>query len=204
MKFKAELHSRNRYTLPKDCVIEKTITLTGEEFDAFSNDLLKARDFIRENRSSMYLDDEGAHHCLLVMGEGHKDGILVESEGREFAAYAGHVPDAQALLTASRYPSLAEFTGKLVTMADHIAAAAANIKPGETRAVVSMDELEGIAGFDVAYNDAIQSALEEMLYDRTDIPEWEIDKNEFILYPAPAIADPGQAAEPEAGQTIGM
>ncbi len=204
MKFKAELHSRNRYTLPKDCVIEITITLPGDEFEDFSNDLLKARDFIRENRSSMYLDGEGAHHCLLVMGEGHKDGVLVESEGRNFAAYAGHVPDAKALLTANRYPSLAEFTGKLVTMADHIAAAAANIKPGETRTVVSMDELESIAGFDVVYNTAIVSALQGMMNDRPEIADWEIDKNEFILYPAPAMAGPGQAAEPEPGQTIGM
>ena len=33
----------------------------------------------------MYVDTEGVSHCLLVLGEGSDDGILVESEGSSYA-----------------------------------------------------------------------------------------------------------------------
>lgn len=44
----------------------------------------------------MYCKD-GVNHCLLVFGENHSDGILVRSEGSNYARYSAHIPNARQL-----------------------------------------------------------------------------------------------------------
>lgn len=51
---------------------------------------------ILENKDIMCEDKEGVYHCLLVTGEGKRDGVLVESKGYDYARYASYVSDAAA------------------------------------------------------------------------------------------------------------
>ena len=69
-------------------VIEKTIILTDENYKDFASDLFEDRDFIKENIDLMYQDRENKWHCILVTTADKKSGILVESEGYEYARYA--------------------------------------------------------------------------------------------------------------------
>lgn len=72
-------------------VIEKTIELEKAEFENFANDLFADKDFIKENVELMHVDKNGIRHCILVKARGETGGILVESEGYEYARYAAYL-----------------------------------------------------------------------------------------------------------------
>lgn len=84
LKTKAIFHRKVDDFEPKNCVIEKIISLSTHDFDAFSKNMLTDYDFIKDNIDLQYCDNNGVFHCLLVVGEDRKDGILVESEGSSY------------------------------------------------------------------------------------------------------------------------
>ena len=82
---------------PSECEIEKVIHLSDSEFARFQQTLLDNYDFLRENAELMRVED-GVTHCLLVVGESFEDGILVNSEGSDYARYAAYFPNAKSFL----------------------------------------------------------------------------------------------------------
>lgn len=82
---------------PSECEIEKVIHLSDSEFARFQQTLLDNYDFLRENADLMRVED-GVTHCLLVVGESFEDGILVNSEGSDYARYAAYFPNAKSYL----------------------------------------------------------------------------------------------------------
>jgi len=85
-----ELKQMNHAAAFMKVILEKVIELEPERFQTFSQCLLDEQDFIRENISLMYMEADGTCHCLLVKEKGASDGILVESEGYEYARYAAY------------------------------------------------------------------------------------------------------------------
>ena len=61
--------------------VEKKVCLPAGEFEEFLKNPLGDMPCIVENIDLMQEDQEGIYHCLLVTGEGRRDGVLVESEG---------------------------------------------------------------------------------------------------------------------------
>lgn len=88
------------------CVIEKTVELTEKEYNHFYHNLLEDYSFIAENSDCMYQDNNGVRHCILVLGKGITDGILVEAEGYGYARYSAFLPGARLLIEHEQYPSL--------------------------------------------------------------------------------------------------
>ena len=82
---------------PSECEIEKVIHLSDSDFARFQQTLLDNYDFLRENADIMRVED-GVTHCLLVVGESFEDGILVNSEGSDYARYAAYFPNAKSYL----------------------------------------------------------------------------------------------------------
>ena len=82
---------------PSECEIERVIRLTDSEFTMFQQTLLADYDFLHENADLMRVEN-GVTHCLLVVGETFKDGILVNSEGSSYARYAAYFPNAKSFL----------------------------------------------------------------------------------------------------------
>lgn len=84
----------------RDCMIEKIVILPDEEYEYFLNHMLYDYKFIAENTDLMYAehldDDTWISHCLLVMGENSDDGMLVESEGADYARYAAYQAGAKS------------------------------------------------------------------------------------------------------------
>jgi hypothetical protein len=183
--FQAEMKYKFRYTTPRSCVIEKVVQLAEWEFDAFSADMLKHWDFIRDNREHMFSELRGVAHCLLVTGDGHKDGVLVNSEGYNYARYACHIPDAQALLTASRYPSLTTLNEKLSAFVEYLANEyLPQIEKGDRVELPIFDEAEAY-GVDISGSDILRETVIDMLGERLaehDL-DMELDKDELILTP---------------------
>ena len=173
----------------ENCVAEKVIRLSGFEFDRFSKNLLQDWHFIRDNQFDTSRDKEGRTRCLLVIGEGRRDGILVNSEGSDYARYSAFLPNAEDMLTVGRYPALAELNRKLTAAVDYIAETAGTANP-EGRGVFNLDDDGFTFGIDLMTNAALRNTVLNMLDQRPEIKDWELDKNELIVYRAqePALA----------------
>ena len=75
---------------PREVEIAKVIELTYEDFKEFKSDLLRDRLFIQEHTDLCKWTEE-LITALLVKAEGSKDedGIIVETEGANYARYTG-------------------------------------------------------------------------------------------------------------------
>ena len=96
------IFERKPYFCFTDFVVEGAVTVPESVFSDLLVHPMVDRDFIAKHIPLMYMDRNDIRHCLLVMGEGRVDGLLVESQGYEYARYAAYVPEA----TGIRYPSL--------------------------------------------------------------------------------------------------
>ena len=75
----------------ENCVIEKVIELSNEDFTKFTEDFFEDKEFITENIDLMYTDENSIWHTIMVVTEGNDIGILVESEGYDYARYTAVV-----------------------------------------------------------------------------------------------------------------
>ena len=66
----------------RDVVIETVTRLPKEEYEQFLSSPCDSYEFIEKNSKSMLMDEKnGVFYCMLVTGEGYRDGVLVEAEG---------------------------------------------------------------------------------------------------------------------------
>lgn len=91
-----------------ECVVEKTVELPERDYRYFKGNLFDSEPFITENRDWMGVDENYVAHCLLVLGQGQSEGILVNSEGYDYARYASLVPGARELSAAQQRQEIAE------------------------------------------------------------------------------------------------
>lgn len=84
----------------RDCVIENIVELPATEYTHFRSNLIRDADFIAENKNRMYQDENGIQHCLLVLGENSTEGVLIQSEGYDYARYASLLPGARDFVNA--------------------------------------------------------------------------------------------------------
>jgi hypothetical protein len=75
-----------------EAFIEAVVILPEQRFKAFSRGLLKDEDFIKDHKESMYMDEKGVRHSLLILGDQSDDGFLVESQGYDYARYVAWLP----------------------------------------------------------------------------------------------------------------
>ena len=151
-------------------VIEKTITVSSESFLSFLQKPLRDQTFIEDNNEIMYQDEHGVNHCLLVMGEGMSEGVLVESEGYNYARYAAYVPEATAL----RYPSLARMNQQLANAIDFIIADG-TAQTTEGNWILTFEELEKNTGLCLDGKPFLQELLGDMLCDRAEVADLSIE-----------------------------
>ena len=60
---RAAFYFKHKFIYTENCVVEKTIQLSGEQFDYFSANLLKDYDFIKDNKSLMRFGENDTFHC---------------------------------------------------------------------------------------------------------------------------------------------
>ncbi|MCL2532096.1 MAG: DUF6329 domain-containing protein [Oscillospiraceae bacterium] len=98
MELNAIFHRKQPEFEPQRCVVAKIVELCSADFQEFRSGMMHDWDFIAENIPLMGFDENGTRHCMLVLGEGCDDGILVDSQGYDYARYASFVPGARELL----------------------------------------------------------------------------------------------------------
>ena len=117
-----------------------------------------------ENKDLMCQDKEGVYHCLLVTGEGRKDGVLVEAEGYDYARYASYVPDAAAL----EYDSLSEFGAEMSRLANRmILEGTSDTRDGNW--VFYLNQIQEGCDFSFSENPALTELLADMLVERPEV-----------------------------------
>ena len=77
--------------------VEKVIELTQQQYQHFSSHLLEDMPFIAANRELAGQDAQGVTRCLLVTTRNIRGGVLVNSEGHNYARYAAEVRDKLVL-----------------------------------------------------------------------------------------------------------
>ena len=98
MILKADFRCKQVAPEVEACVVEKVVELSTVEFDQFCRSMLEKYPFIREARALLHYDD-GMRHGFLVLGVGRNDGILVDTQGADYARYSAFIPNARSLLT---------------------------------------------------------------------------------------------------------
>ena len=113
----AVFERKEPYLKSSKCVVEKVIELSKEVYEQFNKEKLDYYTFIEENKELMYEDEQGMH-CILILGEGMEDGILIESEGASYARYAAVLPNARTLWNMDQHPELKTHNANAIRMVE--------------------------------------------------------------------------------------
>ena len=139
MIIKADLKCKQTdFNLPK-CSIEKAVHLTAAEFTAFVSEPLGYYDFLRDFNAERHEYRTDSIPCLLLTGEGHTDGFIIDTQGYDYARYTAHIPNAEQLSVAVRYPSLENAAHETALAADTAVRKA--VESGDKEYGVNIDEV---------------------------------------------------------------
>jgi len=153
----------------QNCVIEGIELMNGDEFEEFSSNLLEDRDFIIERKEEMYRDSIGLIHGLVVLNMESGDGILIDSQGHNYARYTAFMPNIKPYIE-ERISIVAE---------QIIKEAAENSSNGSW--LIYFDEIEENHGLIVKENNGIGTMLLDELHRREEIAEIEIEDECFDI-----------------------
>ena len=156
MKIKANFLYKPGNFQMDDCQIEKVLKLSYGEFSELKVIPLKDQPFVRENKSCMF-SDGSVMHCLLALGEGCNDGILIQSCGYDYPRYAAYIPGMRDILNA-----------EMDCAAVHIVQdAAEHTRDGNW--CVSFDTLKEQTGLNVQAGNGLDEMLLEKLAKREEV-----------------------------------
>lgn len=169
LKLQAILERKASDYPASDCVIEKIVELPEAEYKYFKSAPIRDMSFIAENTDRMYRDENGVLQCLLVMGEGSSDGVLIEAEGYNYARYSSYMPGAREFVTA-----------RLNNLADQI------IKEGTQSTSngswsIYFDELQERYHVPVSESNGVGSMLLKILEARPEMAEIEPMEDGFDM-----------------------
>ena len=99
MKFKANFVEKPVNFQMDDCQIEKVVELPHDDFCRLKITPLADQPFLAENKDCMFHMD-GVIHCLLALGQGSNDGVLIDAEGYNYPRIAAYVPGMRDIANA--------------------------------------------------------------------------------------------------------
>ena len=92
MKVRFERKANKEQLLPQDeFVIEKVVEITHKKFGKYLEKTLDDYDFIEANKDLMYVDNNNVWHCIFVTVKELDFGILIQSEGYNWARYSAYL-----------------------------------------------------------------------------------------------------------------
>lgn len=97
MRLHAELRRKQSEIQDENCIVTDIIELPESEYASLYQNLLRERDYLAE-RANMESFIDGQRCCVLVLGEGQEDGILVDSQGSSYARRSAFIPEARTLV----------------------------------------------------------------------------------------------------------
>ena len=97
MLINAQLRSKQEEIQPVRCDVACIVELSNAEFYDFQFNPLADHDFIKEHLHDLKTGEFHAIPCMLVLGEGVDDGILVDPQGYDYARYTAYIRMARQL-----------------------------------------------------------------------------------------------------------
>lgn len=82
---------------PQECTVEKVIEVSSDEFRHFIDCPTLRNYYLSQYRSLMGFYD-GTNHGVLFVNEENGDGLLVNSEGYDYARYSQFIPNARGII----------------------------------------------------------------------------------------------------------
>lgn len=82
------------------CVVDKIVEVSKFAFESFLRAPLNDYDFIEDFNQEEHDYRSNTRPCLLLLGDGHDDGILINSEGSPYARYSSYIPHARQIVEA--------------------------------------------------------------------------------------------------------
>ncbi|MCQ1530107.1 DUF6329 domain-containing protein [Lutispora saccharofermentans] len=169
LKLQAILERKASDYPASDCVIEKIVELPEAEYKYFKSAPLRDMPFIAENTDLMHRDENGVFHCLLVLGDGSSDGVLIEAEGYNYARYSSYMPGAREFVAA-----------RLNNLADQIIKEGTQSTSNGTWSIY-FDELQERYHVPVSPNNGVGSMLLKILEARPEMAEIEPMEDGFDM-----------------------
>ncbi len=99
---------------PQECTVEKVIEVSGAEFQHFIEAPTLRNYYLPQYRSLMGFYN-GTNHGVLFVNEENGDGLLVNSEGADYAKYSQFIPNAREIIQRH------EQTAAMSEFAEHLA-----------------------------------------------------------------------------------
>ena len=147
----------------------------------------------------MHKDEGGVYHCLLVTGENHRDGGLVEAEGFGYARYDSYVPDAATLA----YYFLSEIGYRLSFLVDQFVTEGL-VAASDGCWDVRFEEIREQFDLELGENPFLQELMADMIAERPEIAEVGIREDCFGVRCRPEFCHDRQKEQiPEHTQTEG-
>ena len=81
-----------------DCIVEKAIALSHDEFSSLISLTDNCYDFLADNREYMYFDKDNNCHCVLAYDKENGDGLLIDAEGYDYARYSAYIHNAKEMI----------------------------------------------------------------------------------------------------------
>ena len=97
MRLHAELRRKQSEIQDENCIVTDIIELPESEYASLYQNLLRERDYLAE-RANMESFIDGQRCCVLVLGKGQEDGILVDSQGSSYARRSAFIPEARTIV----------------------------------------------------------------------------------------------------------
>lgn len=101
MLINAQLRSKQEEIQPVRCDIACIVELSNAEFYDFQFNPLADHDFIKAHLPDLKTDEFHAIPCMLVLGEGVDDGILVDPQGYDYARYTAYTAISQRVMATT-------------------------------------------------------------------------------------------------------
>lgn len=158
----------NEFNL-NDCIIEGIKLMDEKEFEEFRKTLLEDKDFIRDRKEEIYIDEEGVVHSLLALNMDTGDGILIDSQGFDYARYAAYLPNIKSYIDSQ----ISMVVDKMIEEATE------NSSNGSW--IIYFDEIEENHGLIINENNGIGSLLLAELEKREELAELEIGDDCFDM-----------------------
>ncbi len=93
----AAFNRKADFYAPEKCVVEKVIELHETAFKKLLEKPLEDQYFIKKYRELMGVEG-GMHHCILALDSKSGDGLLIKSEGSDYARYSQYIPNAKDIV----------------------------------------------------------------------------------------------------------
>mgnify|MGYP003291024658 CR=1 FL=1 len=165
------------------CVVFSAVELSTKDFNHFRNHLLERYDFLAESNEKMPVPTGSERQCVMVLHDGRDEGILVDTQGADYARYTAYLPNARAIMQQERYPSLAEFNRQMVEMADDFTHRALMCQQ-DGEIIIPIDEVNKSAR-KMDMDGFVEPLFVEMLSDREEADYVEIGDEEILYHVAP-------------------